>query len=974
MNISLTRSLGVALVAVFATVAAKAQEIVISNGGIYVGCGASIVDTGAGPGDYGNNENITFTVCPDFDAGETVVTIDFAVFNLGPGDYMNIYQGTNTLFPLQGTYTGFELNGQFATAAEDNFTGCLTVQFVSDGSGTGNFAFVVSCGPPCERPEAIIDAGGPNPIRVCVGENITFNGNPSIFADGTSLASYNWTFGDGTSDNSSGMIVSHSYDTPGEYRVQLYLTDDNDCNSINLPDVQIFVGTTPSFDGSTPSLEICLGQSVDLNGVVTGTLWNGLPENPIGGYLEIPDDQSQCFSSEIVFSNFTPGTVIDDVSDVDFIFVNMEHSFMGDLAISIICPNGQAMVLHQQGGSGTFLGIPNDPDIGMPIQPGIGWDYYWAPDATNGTWANSPPVGGTLPSGIYSPVQGFDALFGCPLNGTWTLQICDLWAADNGVVFDWTVQFNPSLYPEITEFTPVYGANCDSTYWSGPFITTTSPDCNNINVTPTSLGMHTYTYSATDNHGCTYEYVAIVNVVQGPIAAVLNNNLSFCGDPVQMNAFVSNPVPGTNYIYSWSPTTGLSNPNSASTFINSLTGNQTYTVTVYAAGAQVCGSSTTVNVTFVAPLFSSVNAIICEGEVYTLPNGTTQTVAGVYPVTLQSVVTGCDSIVTTTLSVFPVSVANVSETICGGVPVPLPDGTLATTGGVYTTVLNSQVSGCDSTIVTTVTEVVVNPGQYPATCDGNFVQSLNGTSTPAGGVLTWNGPAGVTFNNPSGSSPLISNLTSAVGGSFNISLTDNRCPNNPVSTQLILRTPPSVSLNPIGELCLGETSILTAQVAGSTGTPFDWSDDLLFYVDETGSSISINSDLFVDIVPVEAYEITVTVPGLSPCPSATANVMVDVISCEIEIPNIFTPNGDGQNELFMIPGIENFPNSRMIIYNRWGKVVYESDSYGFPSPSGFWDGTHYKSGRRVDDGVYFYELVLSKLDIVEKGTITVLDN
>lgn len=970
MNSSLFRSLSVAILSVFTTVALQAQEIVISDGGNYIGCGATIVDTGAGPGDYQNNENITFTICPDFDAGETVVTIDFVVFALGDGDYMNIYQGINSLFPLQGTYTGFELNGQFATAAVDNFTGCLTVQFVSDGSGTGNFAFVVSCGPPCERPEAIIDAGGPNPILVCVDEEITFDGNPSIFADGTSLASYNWTFGDGTTDDSSGLIVNHSYSEPGEYRVQLYLVDDNDCNSINLPDVQIFVGTTPSFDGSSDNIEICLGQEVDLVGVVEGTLWNGLPENPIGGYLEIPDDQSQCFSSEIVYSNFIPSTIIDEPSDIDFIFVNMEHSFMGDLAISISCPNGQQMVLHQQGGGGTFLGEPNDPDIGMEIQPGVGYDYFWAPDATNGTWAAEAGVG-TLPAGTYSPVQGFDALFGCPLNGTWTLEICDLWGADNGVVFDWTVQFNPSLYPDITEFTPVYGADCDSSFWAGPFITSTSADCNNITVLPTSLGLQSYTYSATDNHGCTYEHTAVVNVVQGPLAAMVDDEVSFCGDPVQLSAFVSNPSPGANYNFEWSPTDGLSNPNSANPFVNSLSATQVYTVFVYETGAEECGSEVSVTVNFIPPLFSSVEAIICEGENYTLPDGTLEDEAGVYPVTIQSVVTGCDSVVTTTLSVFPVSVENVSETICGGQPVPLPDGSLATTGGVYTTVLTSQVSGCDSTIVTTVTEVVVDPGQYPATCDGNFVVSLDGSSSPDGGNLTWNGPAGVSFSNPTGPSPLLSNATATAGGTFNISLTDDRCPNNPVSTQLIMRTPVTVSFGAIGELCLGETYQLTAQISGSSATPYIWNDALELFENENGSSVVIDA---ATIGVTSDYEISVVVPGQSPCPSATAFVVVEVIDCEILIPNIFTPNGDTMNDQFEITGIENFPGSRMIIYNRWGKVVYESDSYGFPMPNGFWDGTHYKSGRRVDDGVYFYELVLSKLDRIEKGTITVLDN
>ena len=67
--------------------------------------------------------------------------------------------------------------------------------------------------------------------------------------------------------------------------------------------------------------------------------------------------------------------------------INFEHSFMGDLVISLTCPTGQSVVLHQQGGGGTNLG---DPDQAGGAQfPGIGWDYCWSPAATNGTWADN---------------------------------------------------------------------------------------------------------------------------------------------------------------------------------------------------------------------------------------------------------------------------------------------------------------------------------------------------------------------------------------------------------------------------------------------------------------------------------------------------------------------------------------------------------------------------------------------------------
>lgn len=66
---------------------------------------------------------------------------------------------------------------------------------------------------------------------------------------------------------------------------------------------------------------------------------------------------------------------------------------------------------------------------------------------------------------------------------------------------------------------------------------------------------------------------------------------------------------------------------------------------------------------------------------------------------------------------------------------------------------------------------------------------------------------------------------------------------------------------------------------------------------------------------------------------------------EITIPNIFTPNGDGKNDVFVIDGLGNFPGSQLIIYNRWGNEVYRADNY-----LNNWDG----SG--LAQGTYYYLL------------------
>lgn len=948
----------------------QAQEIIIEDNGIYTGCGATIVDTGGNPSEYGNNEDITYTICPIFP--DTVVTLEFLIFSLGEGDVMNIYQGVGTTGPLVGSYSGNDLLGQAISTANDNVTDCITVEFISDADDTGDFAILVSCGFPCERPEAIVEAETPNPVLACVGEELTFDGTGSIFADGTSLQSYEWDFGDGTTDTSSGLEVTHSFSAPGEYVVQLYLTDDNDCSSINLPDVQVLVSTTPSFDGTTDSVNICLGQEVDLTGAVEGVLWDGEPENPIGGYLEIPDDQTQCFSSEITFSNFVPGQTIESADDFESVFVNMEHSYMGDLVISVICPDGSVLITHQQGGGGTYLGNPVDGD-GATIVPGEGFDYFWAPDATNGTWEAESFGVSPLPSGTYSSVSSFDDLIGCPMNGIWTLQICDLFGVDNGVVFDWTITFDPSLYPEITQFTPTFGADCDSSAWldTGANIISTSPDCNGITVAPDEAGTYNYTYEATDNHGCTYSQDAVVTVEQGPIAVAENETVSFCGDPVVIGVDIENLQPGETYIYEWTPADGLTDPNVANPQVVDLTGDQTYTVFVYQPGEEVCGSEATVTVEFIEPIVNEVSAAICDGDTYELPGGEVVLEGGIYSDTLTSPVTGCDSIVVTSLSVNPVFDIDVEASICGGSGYELPDGTVVNESGVYP-VSFATPSGCDSTITTNLTVVTVDAGEYDAICPPEYPINLaiSGSVSPEdpGATTTWSGPAPLDFGNPNS---LNTAVVANEAGVYTIQLTDSRCPDDPASAQLVLRTPPQVNLTTIPPVCVDEDNTIEAQLSGDFAQPpYFWSDEDNVFSGESGTSITIDGDYFADFytLPVENYLVELTVPGLAPCPPGSDTVSFDVIDCEIIIPNVFTPNGDANNPDFEISGIESYPNSRMIILNRWGKVVYESDDYGEP----FWDGTHYKSGAECSDGIYYYELILGRVNEVYKGSVTVL--
>lgn len=75
---------------------------------------------------------------------------------------------------------------------------------------------------------------------------------------------------------------------------------------------------------------------------------------------------------------------------------------------------------------------------------------------------------------------------------------------------------------------------------------------------------------------------------------------------------------------------------------------------------------------------------------------------------------------------------------------------------------------------------------------------------------------------------------------------------------------------------------------------------------------------------------------------------IEVIRCSPQNQNVFTPNGDGVNDLFNLGG-ENYRSLHCKIFDRWGALIYE-----LTDPLASWDGTYYVNHNPVDEGVYYY--------------------
>ncbi|MCB9232852.1 MAG: tandem-95 repeat protein, partial [Bacteroidia bacterium] len=128
----------------------------------------------------------------------------------------------------------------------------------------------------------------------------------------------------------------------------------------------------------------------------------------------------------------------------------------------------------------------------------------------------------------------------------------------------------------------------------------------------------------------------------------------------------------------------------------------------------------------------------------------------------------------------------------------------------------------------------------------------------------------------------------------------------------------------------------------------------------TNGSASINSDGTINYIPnpgftgVDSFAYVICDQGFPPL-CDTAWVFITVTpppSCQITIPNAFTPNGDNQNDLWVIQNIGCYPNNQLWVYNRWGNLVYTAAPY-----NNTWDGTD-NNGNPLPDGTYYYVLDL----------------
>jgi gliding motility-associated-like protein len=500
------------------------------NGFLYTGCSAlTFYDSGGPQGNYGNNEDNIAVFCPDIDTD--LAELNFVRLGLGAGDTLTIYDGDSTASPVLVALDATSGPTGLLRASAATPGGCLTVRFRSNGSTTGTgWAASRGCFNPCQAISTTIittpaaDADGI--IRICQGDTINFEGS-AIFSNGTATENYSWDLGNGAGVV-SGAIQSETYITAQSYPIRFFATDEFGCSDRTDIEMYVHVSTDPDFTGTRAEDSIvCFGETTELFGVVQPTEYSVEIAPPITGTTFLPDlsqGPSVFYRTCVNVEGFPLGATLNNASDILDIFVNMEHSWTSDINIELTSPSGASIFLFSRAGGGTFLGEPIDDDA--ILDPGIGYDYFFTESraATRTlTQAAVATAGGvSIPSGDFLPEDPFTGLVGSALNGDWCLTITDFLQSDNGYIFYWGMNFDPTIIPDEVAYTP----QPISTRWlPNPDIIADNGD--QVTVQPSIQGVNCYTFEFTDSFDCVYTEEVCVNT-SPEIPVGVPNDFTIC--------------------------------------------------------------------------------------------------------------------------------------------------------------------------------------------------------------------------------------------------------------------------------------------------------------------------------------------------------------------------------------------------------------------------------------------------------------
>ncbi|MFN3918432.1 MAG: PKD-like domain-containing protein [Flavobacteriales bacterium] len=428
-----------------------------------------------------------------------------------------------------------------------------------------------------------------------------------------------------------------------------------------------------------------------------------------------------------------------------------------------------------------------------------------------------------------------------------------------------------------------------------------NPSTGEIDLAGSSLGTYDVTY--TTNGSCPSSSTVTITITSSPSANFTYSSTSYCNNS-------SNQLPG----FGVGASAGVFSSSPAGLSINTTTGEINvgtstpgiYTVTNFIAASGGCASATS---TFTV-------------EILSLDDATFSYSASTY----------CTSDV------------NQSPVISG-----LVGGTFTVTSGIGLDINASTgvVNPSGSSLGTyTITYTTNGPCPTSATFNLTIVDQQDATITPIGPFCNYDNPIGLIAANTGGtwSGPGVDpntgifNPTTAGSGTHTIVYTIlGSCGDTDQITITVGGPNASFTANPsVGPAPL---NVQYSNASSGSGLTYDW--------DFGDGNVSTSQNPSNTFGALGSYTTTLIVTDALGC-SDTASIIISVVGETIVlIPNIFSPNGDGINDIFKITTV-NVTSMEGFVFNRWGQELFS-----WTDLNGGWNGKTPK-GDNASDGTYFY--------------------
>jgi gliding motility-associated-like protein len=430
-----------------------------------------------------------------------------------------------------------------------------------------------------------------------------------------------------------------------------------------------------------------------------------------------------------------------------------------------------------------------------------------------------------------------------------------------------------------------------------------------------ALGTYTLTVVDLDN-GCTNTTTVDVISENAPLAAIASAQELTCNVP-SIGLDASGSEAGVDITYAWSGPGIVSGANSVNPVINQP-GTYTLTVTNTTTG---CSSTATVNVT------QNTTNPFADAQASSSINCTTTTV----------------SLDGTSSTGNNLSYAWTGPNIISGNNASTASAGLA---GWYILEVTDAANGCSDidsveVLLDTIAPTLTTANNAEIGCNANDV---NLTTSGNASSFLWTGPRIV------GSTTNSAVLVNAAGTYIVTAIGSNGCTStDTVQVSQVQGPTADFTITPNQ----GNATLVSTTNNTSTGNGLSY----FWNLGNGATSTSENTSGSYDVPGT--YTVTLIVTDSLGCTDTTTrSVIVD--GTPVDVPNGFTPNGDGFNDYFVIVGLNQYPENKITIFNRWGDPVFSASPY-----QNNWDGTSNNeklrvSGDKVVDGTYFFILELGE--------------